>query len=215
VRSGHLWRPTLIMLEDGKALNIHDCSLSRSVARFGDFALLALAPYPPVLADATPSTFLAPAPYSLVLAEADPSAVLALAAFSLVLTDAAPSAFLAPAATTPVLADAAPSAVLALAATTSVLTDAAPSAVLALLAKSLVLTHAVPSTLLALAASSPMLTDAAPDHDTKTSRGGGTRGANAETTNLDPKTATDLFQYIPTGLEATPTPQRRLCCDAF
>ena len=33
---------------------------------------------------------------------------------------------------------------------------------------------------------------------------------------LAPKTATDLFQYIPTGLdEALPTPHRRVCCDAF
>ena len=43
------------------------------------FALLALAPFPTVLADARPTALLASAPYTLVLADAPPSALLALA----------------------------------------------------------------------------------------------------------------------------------------
>ena len=75
--------------------------------------LLALAPYPVVLADAPPSALLALASYPIVLADARPSALLALAPSPSVLADAGPSALLALAPSPIVLADASPAALLA------------------------------------------------------------------------------------------------------
>ena len=58
-------------------------------------ACLALAPYPIVLADASPAALLALAPFPFVLADARPAALLALAPLPLVLADASPAALLA------------------------------------------------------------------------------------------------------------------------